>query len=208
MLFWITLLLSLIFAYLGTRRGFYEVVVFSFNLGLSVYLGLFLTPYVVTTVPATLDIPGGLALTLFVLCLMCFLILFGASFLLFTGQFTVPFPKIFDVLISSVIGFMSGFFLVSFLCLILTMVPFTQANAMLENLNMDSNRDMICAVCDRIHAFVGRSDQYSTQTILHWLREKNEPPRTAPDSTQSRDPNTDPNSESNEPNHHHSHKKG
>ena len=193
MMFWITLLLSLLFAYIGARRGFYEMLVFAFNLGLSVYLGLFLTPCLVTTIPATLDIPGGLPLTLLLLSLMIFLILFGVSFLLFTGQFTVPFPKILDVLASSLIGFLSGFFLISFLCLILTMIPTPQVPDTLNGIDMGSNRGMLRIVCDSIHALVGKKNDYSTDTVIHWLQEKAETIHPQNALSEVPDPNVEPN---------------
>jgi hypothetical protein len=191
MMFWLTIVLSLIFAYLGMRKGFYETLVFAFNLGLSVYLGLFLTPYLVTTIPATLDIPGGLPLTLFLLCLAFFLILFSASFLLFTGQFTVSFPKICDVLGASFIGFLSGFFLVSFLSVILSMAPVPQIHDIMKDIDLSSNQGMLRGVCDRIHAFVGQSNDVSTDTVLQWLQEKADTISRQASSPEVPDPNVD-----------------
>ena len=192
MIFWITILLSVCIGWVATRIGFYETLVYTVNITLSIYLALFITPFVVTHVPAATEIAVGLPLTLAALATDSFLVLFGASFLLFTGQFKVTFPKLLDILLSGIIGCGSGFFLVSFMCIILSVTPYAMTEALVNTSNLETNTGVLCHGCDSIHALVGRNTPLvSTRDIIDWLIENKSSPQ---DHRSEPDPNKPPSS--------------
>ena len=171
MVFWTAVFIGLVTAYLGVRKGFFETLVLSVNLCLAVYLSVFLTPVIATIIPAATDLPGGVALTAGLLAIGGFLLLHTVSWLLFTAEFKVPFPKVFDVLISGGIGFLTGFLAASFIAMILTLVP--QVQGLLRDGEMTFNRTCVCNACDRIHALVrGSHEDYDSDRMLRWLGDK------------------------------------
>ena len=56
----------------------------------------------------------------------CFALLQGLSFVFLTGQFHIPFPRVFDIVLSGVLGFAAGFLIVSFVAVVLTTTPLAE----------------------------------------------------------------------------------
>jgi hypothetical protein len=107
------------------RIGFYETWAMLFNIVISIYVALFLAQPIVNILPEeTNNIPCCEALTLIVLAIGAFLILQGITYILFTSQFMVTFPKIFDILFAGLLGFFGGFLLLSFAAIIIALTPF------------------------------------------------------------------------------------
>ena len=170
MLFWIAISVGIVVSYMATRIGFYETLIYSFNLSVSVYLAVFLMPYVVTHVPAAIEIDAGLPLTLAGLAVGSFILLHGISYLLFTGQFTIAFPKAIDLPLSALIGFWAGLLIVSFLALALSITPSPWAETILGQGTLKTHTATLRWSCDRIHGFVRAGDPgVETGQILAWL---------------------------------------
>ncbi len=189
MAFWIAILIGLIVALICSQRGLYEALILAFNGVLSIYLSLYLTSTLVSTVPTATDIPGGLSLALLLLFILCFGVLYVASFFLFTGQFAVPLVKVLDRLGGGIAGFFTGFLVTNFLCLILTFTPIPGMPGWIQNMEVTTNRQIVCLACDTSHRWIGADRQYKTEELLVWLNEKAEETRP----TLSVDPNSDPN---------------
>jgi hypothetical protein len=127
MAFWMAILVGVLFVWLAVRLGFYETWVLFFNTVISIYLSVFLAPILVEVAPA----PGGAisyhtALCLLILAGGCFAILQGLSYVFLTGQYHIPFPRVFDIVLSGVVGFGTGFLIMSFVSLALTTTPLGQ----------------------------------------------------------------------------------
>jgi hypothetical protein len=127
MMFWIAILGGALFVWLAVRVGFYETWVLLFNVVISIYVSVFLSPLLVEFAPA----PGGAASYHVALCMAvlaggCFALLQGLSFVLLTGQYHIPFPRVFDILLSGVLGFAAGFLIVSFVAVVLTTTPLAE----------------------------------------------------------------------------------
>jgi hypothetical protein len=189
MAFWIAILIGLIVALICSRRGLYEALILAFNLSLSVYLALYLAPTLVSRVPTATDIPGGLSLAVLLLFALCFGILGAVSFFLFTGQFTVPLGKAVDWLGGGIAGFFTGFLATNFLLLVLTLTSIPGIPEWVHNVEVTTNTQIMCLVCDTSHRWIGADRQYKTANLLVWLTEKAEETRP----TSNADPNTDPN---------------
>lgn len=187
MVFWAGVLVGGVFAWLAVRRGFYETWTMLFNIIISVYVAVFLTPVVLDIIPAAGQISYGKALTLAATAIGAFLILYGISYTLLTGQFKVSFHRIFDVLFAGLLGFLGGFLVLSFVAFVLLVTPLSQNTALKEiGLNKQSQQSNISYVCwwgDLVHgvASSGNSDYTTEDAVNHLLQstENKTPDQTA-----------------------------
>jgi len=177
MVFWIAILTGVLFVWLAVRLGFYATWVLLFNILISIYVAIFLAPLVVDIAPVGGGAASyGMALSMIVLAGGCFAILHGLSYVFLTGQFNIPFPRIFDILLSGVLGFVAGFLILSFAAIILTTTPLAQQKIVSSiGFNEPSQRANISCVawcCDLIHAVAGfEGGKETTGTAIHRLLE-------------------------------------
>jgi hypothetical protein len=160
MVFWIAILAGVLFAWLAVRLGFYATWVLLFNILVSMYVAIFLAPIVADFAP----VPGGaasygMALSMVVLAGGCFAIFQGLSYVFLTGQFNIPFPRTFDILVSGGLGFVAGFLILSFVALILTTTPLAQHEIVssigFNEQSQQPNLSCLTRSCDLIHAVAG-----------------------------------------------------
>ncbi len=178
MVFWLAILVGTLFAWLAVRRGFYESLILLFNVVVSIYVAVFLAPALVQIVPA---IEGAAAFKL-ALCLLavgggCFALLFGISFVLLTGQFHVPFPRVLDVVAAGACGFAAGFLAWSFVALVATATPLSEhwllRHAGLSEKNQQANIACMAWCCDQVHAVAGiDAANNPTQVVIARLLEE------------------------------------
>ncbi|MHC4115882.1 MAG: CvpA family protein [Planctomycetota bacterium] len=193
MVFWASILAGGFFAWLAIRMGFYEMWTMLFNIVVAVYVAVFMTPVIVDVVPAAGDTSYGNALTLAATAIGSFLILYGISYVLLTGQFKVSFPKVFDLVLAGLLGFCAGFFVFSFAALVITITPLSRnslaARAGLDGRSQRSNIAYICWWCDAVDRIAASPDRKTTseQTINALLSSAQPEP---PGETEKRpDPN-------------------
>jgi hypothetical protein len=171
MVFWASILAGGLFIWLAVRIGFFEMWTMLFNIVISVYVAIFLTPVIMNVAPAAGDTSYGHALTLAAVATGTFLLLFGISYVFLTGQFSVAFPKVFDILFAGILGFLAGSLVFSFAALIVTVTPLSQNRLMSKiGFNAQSQRANIAYIsrcCDLIHLAVSSADSETTaeQTI-------------------------------------------
>ncbi len=163
MMFWLAILAGALFVWLAVRLGFYETWTLLFNIIVSIYVSVFLTPILAEFAPT----PGGAssyhtALCLIVLAGGCFALLQGLSFVFLTGQFRIPFPRVFDVVFSGILGFIAGVLVLSFVALVLTTTPLGSHRIVgvlaLSRQAQPANLVCITRACDLIHFFAGSDD--------------------------------------------------
>ena len=171
MVFWASILAGGLFVWLAVRIGFFEMWTLLFNIVISIYVAIYLTPVIVDVAPAAGDTSYGNALTLAAVATGTFLVLFGISYVFLTGQFNVAFPKIFDLVFAGLLGFLAGALVFSFAALVVTVTPISQ-NRLLSKagFNAQSQRTniaYICRWCDLIDMAVSSPDSETTaeQTI-------------------------------------------
>ena len=171
MVFWASILAGGLFIWLAVRIGFFEMWTMLFNIVISIYVAIFLTPVIMNVALAAGDTSYGNALTLAAVATGTFLVLFGISYVFLTGQFSVTFPKVFDILFAGILGFLTGALVFSFAALIITVTPLSQNRLMNKvGFNAQSQRTNIayvCRWCDLIHLAVSSADSETTaeQTI-------------------------------------------
>jgi len=123
MVFWIGIIVGGLFVLWAVWKGFYETWVRLFNSLISIYLAVFLRPTAAVFIPSVADSPYSSAITVFLLFVAFFLILESLSYIFFTSQFDVPFPRILDYIGSGIIGFFNGLLIWSFICLLISVTP-------------------------------------------------------------------------------------
>jgi hypothetical protein len=158
MAFWIAILAGMLFAWLAIRMGLYETWALLFNVIISIYVSIFLAPLLAKLAPAS---SYGVAFSMIVLAGGCFAILHGLSYVFLTGQFSVQFPRFFDILLGGALGFAGGFLILSFVALVVTTMPLAQ-HKLVSNLGLDpqsqgANLSGLAWCCDRVHAIAGFS---------------------------------------------------
>jgi hypothetical protein len=175
MVFWIAILAGALFTWLAVRMGFYETWVLLFNAAVSIYLAIFLAPMVARSVP----MPGGAAwctaLSMLVLAGGSFAILHGLSYVFLTGQFSIPFPNLLDVVFSGILGFAAGFLILSFAALTMATTPLVE-HKMVNTLGLgrqgqQANIAGLAACCDLIHSVTGFEDSGTTRSAVARLFE-------------------------------------
>ena len=168
MLFWIGILVGAAVTYMAVKMGFYETWVLLFNLTVAIYLGIFLRPLIADLVPAAGDTDFGCALTLLAVAGGVFAILHGLSFVFLTGQFKVPFPKIFDVVFSGILGFLAGLLIWSFASLLICVSPLAQESA-IEKIGFSAasyDSEYLAWWCDLIHNFTASENAVTCKQAI------------------------------------------
>ena len=191
MVFWIAILAGALFIWLAVQMGFYETWALLFNIIISIYVSIFLTPAVTRFVP----MPGGAswctALSMLVLAGGCFAVLHGLSWVFLTGQFSIRFPSVFDVVFSGILGFVAGFLVLSFVALALSTTPLAQHKIVstlgLGRQGQQANIAGIARCCDLIHSVAGFEDTGTTEAAVARLLETSD--RLAADDKVRPDPN-------------------
>ena len=162
MVFWLGILTGGFFIWFAMKIGFYEMLAMLFNIVISIYVAIFLTPVILDIVPEAGDISFCNAFAMLVLAIGTFFILYGITYVFLTGQFKVSFPKIFDILFTGVLGFLAGFLVLSFIALLITTTPISQ-NRFVRQLGLNRNSQQanityICWWCDLVNSIVSSPD--------------------------------------------------
>jgi uncharacterized membrane protein required for colicin V production len=132
MVFWIGVIVGGLFVVWAIKKGFYETWVTLFNTVIAIYLAIFLRPTVAPWVQEAADTPYNNALIVLVIWVASFAILSGLSYIFFTSQFNVPFPRVLDIIGSGIIGFCNGFLIWSFVCLLITLTPIAKEQVLTD----------------------------------------------------------------------------
>jgi hypothetical protein len=171
MIFWIGIAVGGAFVLWGIKKGFYETWVMLFNTIIAIYLAIFLRPTAAMLVPAAGDTPYGSALIMLAIWVASFSILSGLSYIFFTSQFDVPFPRVLDIIGSGIIGFCNGLLVWSFVCILLSVTPIAENQILVEmgfGANFQrSNTANIIFWADKVNNLVSvKSDFLSTEQAI------------------------------------------
>ena len=177
MVFWLGILTGGLFIWFAMKIGFYEMLAMFFNIIISIYAAIFLSPVILDVIPEAGDIPCSNALALAVLGAGTFFVLYGITWVFLTGQFKVSFPKSFDILLAGVLGFLAGFLVLSFAAFVITITPISQ-NRFVRQVGLNKNSQQanisyICFWCDLVNSIVSSPDTKLTskQAVENLLNE-------------------------------------
>lgn len=170
MVFWLSILVGGLFVWLAVRMGFYEIWTMLFDIVVSIYAAVFLTPVILEIIPVA-GVPSyGMALTLVVTALGSFLILSGIAHVFLTGQFRVSFPETFEILLAGLLGFLAGFLVSSFISLAITVAPISRNRIVstigFNRLSQQLNISYVCWWCDVVNSIVSMPDNRTTSIQL------------------------------------------
>lgn len=174
MVFLTGILVGAFFIWLGVRLGLFEIFALMFNLVVSVYLGLVLGPVVQDRLPMS-DLPlytGSAAMLLTAGGI--FVVLFGVTFVFFTGPYNIVFPKTFDILLAGFVGFFTGLFVWSFISLLVTITPVSQMGFFKSvGFNETQKFTSVKVWCGLVHKVVGEENSDLTvETAINDLLEE------------------------------------
>ncbi len=189
MFFWIAVAAGVLMALLGLRRGWFESMALLFNLLMGVYLGLYVTPMVATSIPAALAVPYGMTITTIGVAVIGFGILQTITYLFITGQFSVPFPRFLDLPGGGLCGFLAGFLVLSFVALIIDIQSHPEGAAPLLSKAVQVNAQYLEWWTDQVNRIAGKDDTSLEQPLTE-LKALIEPPRT--DTITAPEANTPP----------------
>ena len=193
MVFWTGILFGFLFTWLSVKKGFYETWILLFNIVIAVYLAIFLGPVIAKIVPVAHGSPYNTALCMMIPCVGAFLILYGISFTLFTGQFSIPFTKTIDTCVAGFFGFLTGLLVWFFLSLLISITPISQHTFVRELEFADGFKQTgapyVSWWCDWIHLIAAsrNSDITSAEVINALLEDAN--PETRPEPIPTSPPN-------------------
>jgi hypothetical protein len=193
MVFWVGILVGGLFAYFALKKGFYEMWALGFNIIISIYLAVFLGPVVADIIPAGTAVYSK-ALTVLATAVACFLILHGISYTLITGQFSISFPKIVDVVGAGLFGFLIGFLVWSFISLLIMTTPITN-NTFAKEIGFDNqaqqtNVSYVSWWCGKVNRIVPSEDsKQTTRQAIGWLMKSSEPKARVVGISEPNEPN-------------------
>ncbi|MBN1973267.1 MAG: CvpA family protein [Sedimentisphaerales bacterium] len=173
MLFWAGILTGGFFAWLAVKAGFYETIVMLFNIVISIYVSLFLTPVITKYFSAENDTLFFNTFALAIIAIGTFLILYAIAYTFLTGQFKVAFHKIFELLFSGIFGFLTGFLVFSFAALVITVTPLSQ-NRFISQIGFNkqsqkANISYICWWCDLVNTVVSSDEKMKSEDVIDKL---------------------------------------
>jgi len=149
----------------AAKRGFYSSWALLVNVSIAVYLGVFLTPTVFETLGSLSQWPYALATCLAVIAVVTFLILHSISFIFFTGQFRVSFPRIINTLGAGLLGFLSGFIVCGFVSLVIAVTPICQKSSFSGQLAQTANLAVVKS-CNCINLLSCQSRRLSAGDVV------------------------------------------
>jgi len=175
----LSILVGAVFVFFAIKKGFYETWIMLFNIVISIYLAVFLRPTIADIVPVG-NTPYCGALIMLAIAIASFLVLHCISYIFLTGQFTIPFPKIFDTLGTALLGFLAGFLVWSFVSFLVAVTPISQVSFIKEigfgNQFRQTNIPYLCWWCNLVNNVVFSPDNERTteQMIKGLLNEVEE----------------------------------
>lgn len=158
MAFWILILFAAVGAFLAFKKAdFYKMWAIIFNIFIAIYTSIMLSPWIISMIPTG---TGGLQYQK-VACVVCVAVLvFGVlqaiTVNFITADYEITFPKLFDSIGSSVLGFVSGLTVSAFILLMLSLLPFAEAPVINKITGREATEKLaagpIVTLCDFITA--------------------------------------------------------
>jgi len=177
MVFWMAVAAGALFAWMAVRIGFFASWIMFFNLVLSAYVAIFLSPVIIASIPVATETSYGYALVFLSTATATLLIAYAACYACLSGRLRIEFPRVFDGLAAGLLGFLSGFLVWSFVGLSICLTPLPEMDS-LKPLGFggpaqETNTSFVCWWCDRLHNMVKSSDTDLTSgEAVQMLREE------------------------------------
>ncbi|MDO8302072.1 MAG: hypothetical protein Q7T18_02415 [Sedimentisphaerales bacterium] len=173
--------MGFVFAVCGYRWGFYTMWAVLFNLTISIYLGVMLSPTAAGVLPMLFPadaqqssgafwyIYAGLTAGV---SLVSFIILQTVAMSYFTGTFNITLPKLLENLGAAFAGFVTGYVLWGFICFLVLIMPVSQS-VFLKSFTADRgsievSMPTVSKVVNIINAVSLQPNRRQVQNIMRW----------------------------------------
>ena len=122
-MFALAMAVGVVFAVIGIRQGFYRSWAILFNILISIYLAVMLTPVMYDVFAEMDNFKYSGPACVFSIGAFTFAVLQMAAIVL-TGTFEVSLPRFFNTFGAGVLGFISGYLVIIFVSLVICVSPF------------------------------------------------------------------------------------
>ena len=122
----LAILVGVVFAVIGIRKGFFLMWLLLFNILISIYVGVMLCPTLVAIRPDMEQARYYLAAFIAVTSVLLFVVLETIAISFFSEVGECFCPKLFDTAGAGVLGFLAGFCVLSFVYFIVCIMPFSK----------------------------------------------------------------------------------
>ena len=175
MLLWITIIISVLFAYLGYRKGFFVMFATLFNLMFAIFVAVLSTPKLLSFSPGYEDSGYYAAMSVFLLFLLVFGVLEFFACFYFLRDCEGCFPILFDKIGAVIFGFLSGYVICCLVMLAFCIMP-CSTNDNVEKFQSRQNLQELSVpgvskVCNflawySLHCFEGNSEKAINHLLM------------------------------------------
>jgi hypothetical protein len=153
----IIIAVGLVFAWIGYRKTWYPSWAFLFNILVSIYTSIMITPQIVDKISFVRAYLGNFSYSagIFTIAVVIFVVMQLLSFRFFTSVFCVSFPKILNGAGAAVLGFLTGLAIAGFLLFLITITPLSD-NSSVKFLTqpaqgLDRANTIVLTTCNFVH---------------------------------------------------------
>jgi hypothetical protein len=183
--------MGVVFAVCGYRWGFYTIWAVLFNLLISIYLSVMLSPTVAGFLPTLFPagarqsegnfwyvyaaIAAGVALA-------SFIVLQITAMAYFTGTFNISLPKLLESLGAMFIGFLVGYVLWGFICFLVLIMPVSKEQPILlksftaDPQSKELSMPTILKVANTVNAVSLQPNRQQVRNVIKWTLGWENPP--------------------------------
>jgi magnesium-transporting ATPase (P-type) len=175
MAFWFLILFSAAAAILAFKKSdFYRMWAIVFNVFIAIYIGIMLSPWIISMIPSgTPGLEYQKAACIIAIAILIFGVIQAISVNFITTDSEITFPKLFDSIGASSLGFFGGWFLAAFLLLMISILPFAKKPFMegLTGKGTDNNLAVtqVVALCDFITAVSIQPPEGKARLVINEL---------------------------------------
>jgi hypothetical protein len=154
---WIIIVIGLVFALIGYKKTWYPSWALLFNILVSVYTSIMITPQIVDASPVIGKYLGSFAYSVFILtnAAIIFAVMRFLAFKFFISGHVISFPRILNTAGSAVLGFLTGSIIAGFLLFLITITPlfdFSVVKSFMQNKQTpDKVNTVMLTACNFIH---------------------------------------------------------
>lgn len=154
MIFWLTVMIGVLAAIIGLRKGFFFMWAIFFNLLIAIYLGIMLTPAIVKLIPGIEDNGYHRAGCVAGIAIVTFAFLYTVAIVYFYVDSKITLPQFIDKVGTCLVSFFTGYLICSFVFFVVCVMPFSKAPLMKKILGREKQAPSAVATIQKSCSFV------------------------------------------------------
>ena len=176
MILFLTILTGSVVAVIGMKKGFLPMWAMLFNVLLSIYLSVMLTPTIIGNLDKLADNPYYCLFSMLTVAMLSFVITQMLIARSLRGIFIATLPRIFNGIGAGVLGFMVGYFVSNFILFLICITPLSNQPIVKnyigkERLSQVVNATMV-SVCNTVSELSCQDDEDICLEVVDWYLEK------------------------------------